>query len=74
MSEMIFTNSFANNPVYVMYPHKRRPSPFFELYVSREGIIREEDIEKATSQLIAKMTNDIKAGLWPRWTFHIEET
>ncbi|MGI0080854.1 MAG: hypothetical protein ACRECH_14675, partial [Nitrososphaerales archaeon] len=67
MSEIIYTRSTANNPVYVLYPFKKRPSPFFEYYVSRDHVIQNEDLDACTDALISKMLVDISADKWPRW-------
>ncbi len=67
MSEIIYTRSTANNPVYVLYPFKKRPSPFFEFYASRDHIIQNVNLEKCTHALIGQMRSDIEAGMWPRW-------
>ncbi len=64
MSEIIYTRAFASNPVYVLYPWKKRPSPFFEFYAS--DIIRDGNIDQMTGWLIDIMKRDITNGLWPR--------
>jgi adenylate kinase len=68
MSEIIHTRTEADNPVYVLYPFKKRPSPFFEFYVGEpSNIIHNGDIEALTDLLIEKMKNDIKRSKWTRW-------
>lgn len=70
MSEIIRTNTKGNNPVYVLYPFERRPSPFFEFYVNdEERIIRNnKDINEMTTDLITKMEEDIQNEQWSRWS------
>jgi|Deesub1362B_J571_1020462.scaffolds.fasta_scaffold00004_109 adenylate kinase len=69
MSEIIHSRKEANNPVYVLYPFKKRPSPFFEFYAGRENIImgRKEELEQLYIALINKMKSDIQQGLWLKW-------
>jgi adenylate kinase len=66
MSEIIETRA-SYNPVYVIYPFKSRPSPFFEYYASSENIVRNEDLDACISALVEKMNRDIASGLWLRW-------
>lgn len=66
MSEIIFTHTEAINPVYVLYPHKKRPSPFFEYYAGPNNIFYDDDINKLTDSLIVKMFNDIKNKKWTK--------
>lgn len=69
MSEIIFSRLEANNPVYVLYPFKKRPSPFFEFYVGRENIISGDgrDLDELLDKLVVKMGSDIEKGLWHKW-------
>jgi adenylate kinase len=66
MSEIIYTNTEAINPVYVLYPHRKRPSPFFEYYAGPNNIFYYDDIGRLTESLIAKMCKDIKDGKWTK--------
>lgn len=65
MSEVIETRK-GYNRVYVIYPFKTRPSPFFEYYASTDNIFRTEELERCVDSLIARMKKDIEAGLWLR--------
>ena len=69
MSEIIHSRKEANNPVYVLYPFNKRPSPFFEFYAGRENIIMgsKKDLDKLYSVRIDKMKSDISQGLWLKW-------
>lgn len=69
MSEIIYSNINADNPVYVLYPFKKRPSPFFEFYINDPSRIiqGENDPDTLVIDLINKMNNDINRGKWTRW-------
>ena len=66
-AEIIHTRTVANNPVYVLYPFKDRPSSFFEFYVGRDHIISGSNVKTATTRLIKMMKDDLKANRWPNW-------
>lgn len=66
-AEIIHTRTVANNPVYVLYPFKDRPSPFFEFYAGREHIIQGSNVEDMTTRLVEMMKDDVKANRWPNW-------
>jgi len=66
MSEMIYTVTRACNPLYVLYPFRSRPSPFFEYYADPDNIIHGDEIESMTKLLSEKMLGDIEKGAWPR--------
>jgi adenylate kinase len=66
MAEIIYSRSVADNPVYVLYPFKKRPSPFFEFYASRDHIIQDENLESCAKALITKMLDDVKSEKWPK--------
>jgi len=63
----VFHSSMLSKPVYVLYPFKTRPSPFFEHFVTIPGnIIRgTEAIEALEDRLTNKMKDEYKS--WPTW-------
>jgi adenylate kinase len=67
MAEIIHTRSVTDNPVYVLYPFKKRPSPFFEFYAGKDHILQGPSAPEMTSKLIRQMEKDISAGKWPNW-------
>jgi adenylate kinase len=64
MSEMIHSVKELSRPVYVLYPFKTRPSPFFEQYVRPENLVsgpgRIEDLE---DEMLRKLVS--KSPTWP---------
>ena len=67
MVEVFHSSTVVNRPVYVLYPFKTRPSPFFEHFVTvPENMIRgKENIERLEDRLIKKMVNEFES--WPTW-------
>lgn len=63
----VFHSNRVERPVYVLYPFKIRPSPFFENYVKHRNIVQgEEDIEKMENLLVAKLKKEYPE--WVTWT------
>ncbi len=54
----------------LLYPFRRRPSPFFEFYVETSNIIHDGDEESLTDLLVEKMRSDLDRNKWPRWKKH----
>lgn len=69
MSEVIHTRKHSDNVSYVLYPFKKRSSPFFESYIKDHDriISGDRNINELTTDLIDKMKRDIESGLWTRW-------
>ena len=64
MAEVIHSVTTVNRPVYVLYPFKSRPSPFFEHFVKSENIIHgDESIEKLENEMLSKLKLHCKN--WP---------
>jgi len=64
MAEVIHSVTRVNRPVYVLYPFKTRPSPFFEHFVKRENIIHgDESIERLEDEMVERLKHDYKT--WP---------
>jgi len=63
MSEIIHSGTRVNKPVYVLYPFKIRPSPFFEQYVQRDKLLYGEDAEKLENQMLERLKQDCR-----KWT------
>ncbi|MCJ7635837.1 hypothetical protein MUP77_26030 [Candidatus Bathyarchaeota archaeon] len=62
----VFHSNVVQKPVYVLYPFKTRPSPFFENYIKRRNMIQgTENIEKMENELIAKLEEDYPS--WVTW-------
>lgn len=68
--------SMQAKPVYVLYPYKRRLSPFFEHYVSSSYYaeykivtLREcpGSIEELEDKLVSRMLADACSGYWVTW-------
>ena len=61
MCEIIHSVMEVSRPVYVLYPFKTRPSPFFENFVDPDKIIYGDgDIEKLENELINKLKSEYK--------------
>ena len=70
--------SQLNKPVYVLYPYKKRLSPFFEFYASSSFASEERILSKISEplselkELEDKLVNlilyDACKGRWPTWT------
>jgi hypothetical protein len=64
MAEIIHSGT-VGAPVYVLYPFKTRPSPFFEQYINkrRERMVQGADsIENLEDIILAKMSSE-----YPKW-------
>jgi len=66
MTEIIHSATQVSRPVYVLYPFKKRPSPFFEHYIVRDNMIHgDKPIEELENELITKLRSDYEK--WPTW-------
>lgn len=67
MAEIIHSVRYVNRPVYVLYPFKSRPSPFFEHFIRQENMIHgDENREILENRLLEILKADYK-----KWaTFH----
>ena len=64
MAEVIHSVTTVSRPVYVLYPFKTRPSPFFEHYVKSENIIHGNGaIEDLEDEMVEKLKLNHKD--WP---------
>lgn len=65
MTELIHSATEVMHPVYVLYPFKKRLSPFFEHFLSRKDrmLMGEKDLNKLEDELIEKMIAE-----YPSWT------
>jgi len=67
MAEVIHSVTRVNRPVYVLYPFKTRPSPFFEHSVRRKNIIHgDKPIEELENEMTERLKRDYKT--WPTIT------
>jgi len=56
----------VDRPVYVLYPFKTRPSPFFEHFIKKENMIHgDKSIEELEEEMISKLRRDYKD--WPTY-------
>ncbi len=64
MAEVIHSVTRVNRPVYVLYPFKTRPSPFFEHFVKQENIIHgNKSLEPLEDEMVEKLRHCCKT--WP---------
>ena len=76
MAEVIEASRIGR-PVYVLYPYRKRLSPFFEHYVyssyrGEERIVSyrnfpDKELEELEDILISKMVHDACSGRWTTW-------
>lgn len=67
MAEIIHSVMNVSRPVYVLYPFKIRPSPFFEHFIKRGNMIHgNRKIEDLENELISKLKSDYRN--WATWT------
>jgi len=67
MTEIIHSATQVSRPVYVLYPFKKRPSPFFEHYIERDKMIHgDKSIEELENELITKLKSDYEN--WSTWS------
>jgi hypothetical protein len=67
MCEVIHSASVVSRPVYVLYPFKKRLSPFFEQFVQPQNIVSgKKSISRLQNELIRKMVEDSSG--WPTIT------
>jgi len=66
MVEVFHSATIVQRPVYVLYPFKARPSPFFEHYIKRTNIIQgDKPLTELEDELVEKLKAEYKA--WPTW-------
>jgi len=67
MTELIQSATEVMHPVYVLYPFKRRLSPFFEHYLSRKDrmLMGEKDLNVLENELVEKMIAEYST--WTTW-------
>jgi adenylate kinase len=67
MVEVFHSAVVVQKPVYVLYPYKIRPSPFFEHYIKRRNLIQGTgNIEEMQNALVAKLEEEYTTWLtWP---------
>jgi len=67
MSEVIHSVTRVNRPVYVLYPFKTRPSPFFEHFVKRENVVYgdETGLNSLEDEMLERLKRDYQS--WPTW-------
>ena len=64
MAEVIHSVTMVNRPVYVLYPFKTRPSPFFEHFVKHENILYGDGtIKSLEDEMVEKLKADCRD--WP---------
>lgn len=64
MAEIMHSVGTVNRPVYVLYPFKTRPSPFFEHYVKRENIIHgDKKIESLEDEMVERLKHDCETWI-----------
>lgn len=64
MAEVIHSVTTVSRPVYVLYPFKTRPSPFFEHFVKRENIIHgNKSIENLEDEMVERLKHYCET--WP---------
>lgn len=60
MAEIVYASTVAGTPVFVLYPFRKRPSPFLEHFVGPDRIFREQGREELESQVIKALRDEIK--------------
>lgn len=67
MNEVIHSTTRVSRPTYVLYPFKKRLSPFFEQYIEKkENMIHgTAKIEELEDELKRKLIEDYNS--WPTW-------
>lgn len=64
MCEVIHSANVVSRPVYVLYPHKTRLSPFFEHFVKKENLVSGDlPPETLEEKIIQKMKDDSPSWL-----------
>jgi len=66
MVEVFHSATIVHRPVYVLYPFKVRPSPFFEHYIKSTNLIQgDKPITKLEDELVEKLKAEYDG--WPTW-------